>query len=123
MRTKLILFAFITMFAFACKKDKVAPTLTIASPADGAQASGIVLIKGTVADEKLLSIKFKIIKDATGTVLYSKELSIDGLTAYNYEEQFDPGIVVAATNVTLTVEASDKNSSKTTKTVKFTLVP
>ncbi len=123
MRSKLFLFALISVFAFACKKDKIAPTLNIASPAESAQAKGVVVIKGNATDEHLKTVTLKIVKDATGTEMYSKTLAVDGLTSYNYEEQYDPGIVVAATNVTLTVEVSDKNGSKTSKIVKFTLIP
>ena len=123
MKSKLILFAFISIFAFACKKDKVAPSLSINSPGDGAQAKGVVVIKGVVADENLKTVTLKITKDATGTEMYSKTLSVDGLSTYSFEEQYDPGIVVAATNVTLTVEVSDKNGAKTSKIVKFTLIP
>lgn len=118
-----MLFAIISIFAFACKKDKTAPSLSIASPGDNAQSTGVVVIKGTVADEHLHTVTLKITKDATGTTLYSKSLSVDGLTTYAFEEQYDPGVVLVATAVTLTVECSDTNGSKTTKTIKFTLTP
>ena len=123
MKTKFILLAFITVFAFACKKDNVAPTLNIATPTEGAQTTGVVVIKGTCADEHLKTVLIKITRDATGSVIYTKELSIDGLTTYAFEEQYNPGITVTASAVTLTVEVADDNGSKTTKTVKFTLAP
>jgi hypothetical protein len=123
MKSKFILFAFISIFAFACKKDKVAPALTIGGPGDGAQASGIVVITGTVTDENLKTMTLRITKDASGAELYSKTLSLDGLTVYNYNEQYDPGVIVTPTNVTLTIKVSDKNGSETSKIVKFTLIP
>ncbi len=123
MKSKLILFAFISIFAFACKKDKIAPSVSINAPGDGAQASGIVVITGTVTDEFLKTMTLKITKDATGVELWSKTLSLDGLTTFNFNEQFNPGVVVTPTNVTLTVKAADKNGSETSKIVKFTLIP
>jgi hypothetical protein len=123
MKSKFILFAFISIFAFACKKDKTAPTLSISSPSDGAQATGVVVISGTVADEHLHTVTLTVTKDGTGVVLYNKTLTIDGKTTYGFSEQYDPGIVITSSNVTLTVEVSDVNSNKTSKLVKFTLVP
>lgn len=123
MKSKFILFAIISIFAFACKKDKTSPSLSIASPSDNAQASGAVVIKGTVADEHLHTVILKITNDATGATVYNKTLTIDGLTTYGFEEQYTPTIVVNPTNVTLTIEVSDVNSNKTSKIIKFTLIP
>ena len=123
MKSKFILIALLSILAFSCKKDKVAPALTIGAPGDGAQAKGVVVITGTVTDENLSNMTIKITKDASGIEVYNKQLSLDGLTVYNYNEQYDPGVVVSNTNVTMVVEVSDKNNSKTSKTVKFTLIP
>jgi hypothetical protein len=123
MKSKLFLFTILSVFAFACKKDKIAPSLSITSPAENAQSSAIVIIKGTASDEHLNSMSFKVTRDGTGAVLYTKELSLDGLSSYNFEEQFDPGVVAVNTNVTLTIEVIDNNSSKTSKVVHFTLIP
>jgi hypothetical protein len=123
MKSNIIFLAIFFLFTFACTKDKTAPSLTISSPAEGTQASGTILIKGTVQDRNLKLLTLNITNDASGANIYNKEITIQGLESYTFNEQYTPGIVIGSSNVTLTVDVEDTNGNRTTKRVKFTIVP
>ena len=123
MKSKILILAFICLFSFSCKKDKVAPTLIITSPASGATINGMVTITGTVADDELHEMTITIKKNSDGSILYTKDISVHDLTSYNFHETFTPTGILVPTEVTLTIVVEDHIPNTTTKNVVFQLLP
>jgi hypothetical protein len=124
MKSKFVLLVLFAIFTFSsCHKDTEVPVVTVSSPADASMFNSPVTISGTTTDNSLHEMSLKITRDADGTVLFEKELSVHDLTSYTFNETFTPAAVSATTDVTLIIRVEDHEANETIKTVKFKLIP
>ena len=118
---KILFIAFaLSLGMMSCKKDNLAPVLTITAPTESQSVkTGTDLkITGKLTDDSLHELTVKITQTADGKELFSTSPTVHDFTTYDINETWKPTVTVD-TDMTLTVTAIDHKDNTVTKTVKF----